>query len=416
MGKGPLSDVAIELTGTKRFLGFDGLRAIAILLVVLWHSAIVIQFPQELMGPLRPIVMSGWMGVDLFFALSGFLITSLLLREEARNEEVGLGQRFSIGGFYLRRSLRILPVFLVVFLIQTFVLSGYLPSVNGDEILKSGSAFGVWPYATFWGNYFVAWKSIWKNHLAVHAGLGYQAYWSLCVEEHFYLLWPVFLLLVKRSRLRIAIAVSACVLMCAARFVVRVEHLVPHQHIHTLSHYRMDSILWGALGALVVTHVPAVTAFRTSRLRRTLLALLAAIALLLVALGGLTVLPPPSAFGTSIGLSVLAMAATLLLVELISSPDSMFVRILELRPLTFIGRLSYAMYLIHFQAIDLSGNIYAVEPSAPTISNLLGYFSLNVGISIAIAYVLHILVERPFLLLKERLRVRRVLQKVAVVP
>jgi len=334
MGKGPLSDVAIDLTGTKRFLGFDGLRAIAILLVVLWHSAIVIQFPQELMGPLRPIVMSGWMGVDLFFALSGFLITSLLLREEARNEEVGLGQRFSIGGFYLRRSLRILPVFLVVFLIQTFVLSGYLPSVNGDEILESGSAFGVWPYATFWGNYFVAWKSIWKNHLAVHAGLGYQAYWSLCVEEHFYLLWPVFLLLVKRSRLRIAIAVSACVLMCAARFVVRVEHLVPHQHIHTLSHYRMDSI----------------------------------------------------------------------------------VRILELRPLTFIGRLSYAMYLIHFQAIDLSGNIYAVEPSAPTISNLLGYFSLNVGISIAIAYVLHILVERPFLLLKERLRVRRVLQKVAVVP
>lgn len=155
-----------------RFAGFDGVRAIAILAVILWHGAIVNQFPLEAMGPLRPLVLSGWMGVDLFFALSGFLITSLLLREERRRASVDGCRRFSLSGFYTRRALRILPVFVVVFVLQTFVLSGHLSSVNGDKILASNSPFGVWPYATFWGNYFIFWKSLRAGGGFVSPGVG----------------------------------------------------------------------------------------------------------------------------------------------------------------------------------------------------------------------------------------------------
>lgn len=389
---------------SQRFRGFDGLRAVAILLVVSWHGALASRFPVEAMGALRPIVMTGWAGVDLFFALSGFLITSLLLREERHNEGVTGAPWFSLRAFYLRRVLRIMPVFYVVFLLATFVFSLALPSYHGRQVLHVGSWLGLWPYATFWGNYFVNWPSLTAGHRVWNPGEGYTVLWSLCVEEHFYLLWPALLAICKRPQVRLVIALTVCVALMGARWLALARLAVPHQAIHALSHFRIDSILWGAAGAIAVDRWPAVLA--AVRVRRIALASVGVAITVLVGLGALSVLPPPTPLGISVGLTLLAVFSTLLLGELVGSPASPLVRVLELRPIAWLGRLSYAMYLVHFAAIDVGRRVFFSVPREPTLTTLLQAFVLFVGISVAAAAVLHYTVERPFLRLRDRLHVR----------
>jgi peptidoglycan/LPS O-acetylase OafA/YrhL len=384
-----------------RFRGFDGVRAVAILLVIIWHGALVGRFPEEAMGPLRPLVMTGWAGVDLFFALSGFLITALILREEQRTERVEGVPRFSLRRFYLRRALRILPVFVVVFLVNTFVLSGHLPSVQGRRVLDSGSPLGLWPYATFWGNYFIQQNHLWGRAL-VDPGVAYTVFWSLCVEEHFYLLWPLFLTLVKGWRHRVLSASGVCLLMLVARYFAATDPWQHHLSIYSLSHYRMDSILWGALGALVVDRLPAV-----ARPRRLALALVFALIAWLVSSRELSMVLAPTALGLSLGLTLLAVAATGLLIDLVKAPDSRLARVLEWPPLRVVGQLSYAMYLVHFPAIDLGRMLLSAKPRAPTLANLLLAWVLFAFLTVAAAAMLHVLVERPFLRFKERLSARR---------
>jgi peptidoglycan/LPS O-acetylase OafA/YrhL len=388
--------VVVGVSAEGRFRGFDGVRALAILLVILWHGALVSHFPQEAMGPLRPLVMTGWAGVDLFFALSGFLITSLILREEERHRRSDGQPVFGLRRFYARRALRILPVFAVVFLVNTFVLSEHLGSVHGQRVLHSDSPLGLWPYATFWGNYFIQQNHLWSRAI-VDPGEAYTVFWSLCVEEHFYLLWPVFLTLVKDRRGRVVTAAVICVGMSVARHLARAYYWEHPLAIHSLSHFRMDSILWGALGALVVERLPA-----TARPRRLAIALLLAAIAAMVALEDLVVIPTPSAQGMSLGLTLLAVFSTALLIELAKAPGSRLARILEWTPLRIGGQLSYAMYLIHFPAIDLGRMVFFSKARAPTLGNFLLAYGLFVFLTVAAAALLHILVERPFLRLKER--------------
>src|SRR5512146_2421844 len=102
---------------------FDGVRGLAILLVIAYHTVGATAYPDATLGWARPLLMSGWAGVDIFFALSGFLITTLLLREENRERLAGRPARFSLSRFYLRRALRILPAFFAVFALNVFVFS-----------------------------------------------------------------------------------------------------------------------------------------------------------------------------------------------------------------------------------------------------------------------------------------------------
>jgi peptidoglycan/LPS O-acetylase OafA/YrhL len=383
-------------SSSTHFRGFDGVRAIAILLVVLWHGANATRFPIDALGPLGPVVTMGWSGVDLFFALSGFLITSLLLREERRCETATGQATFSLKRFYLRRALRILPVFYAVFLLNTYLFSGYLPCTDGQKVLASGSPLGLWPYATFWGNYFAAYHEVFGKG-AVFPGSAYAVLWSLCVEEHFYLLWPSFLALVKSPRLRISVAVTVCLAMAIGRFIAQSGQAAHVENIPQLSHVRMDSILWGAVGAMVVDRLPSI-----ATPRRLVLLLGAALIGGLVWRGDLTALSKPSPLGISVGLTLLALVSTTLLVELIKAPQSWLVRALEWSPIAWVGRLSYAMYLVHFQAIDLGRQLVFTQPRAPTLTSFVLIQGLFVLLSVAGAVVLHILIERPFLRLKDR--------------
>jgi peptidoglycan/LPS O-acetylase OafA/YrhL len=155
---------------SSRFHGLDTLRAVAIVLVMLYHLSIL----QGLLpAVLEPVAAVGWIGVDLFFVLSGFLIGSQLLKPYLA------GGAASLREFYVRRAYRILPAYLVVLALY------YVAPVWREA--KGPSA--AWQYLSFTWNLFL------RGYPEQRA---FSHVWSLCVEEHFYLLLPVLLLLMMR--------------------------------------------------------------------------------------------------------------------------------------------------------------------------------------------------------------------------
>ncbi len=383
----------VQGNSSARFPGLDGIRALAILLVMAWHSLLVTKVQPEDLGVWATVARAGWAGVDVFFALSGFLITTLILREEDTRAAASEPPGFSLRRFYLRRALRILPVFYFVFLVNLFVLSGIIvfPSVTLHELAQQASPLAIVPYATFWGNYF------WTYGGQTSPGEAIIVYWSLCVEEHFYLLWPAFLALVRGHSRRVGVALAVCIGMLGARAIFAAGHLAHPLAIHYLSHFRIDSILWGAVGALVSHRSPL-----PARPRRAALIVTSAGSVTMLVTGQLSLRPAGTALGASVGLTLLAIAATLLVLEVAAGPQSLLARGLDIAPLRAIGRVSYGMYLIHFQAIDIgilailmvTGNFAARQ--APWA------YAVYVVVAVVLASFIYRFIETPFLRLKDR--------------
>jgi peptidoglycan/LPS O-acetylase OafA/YrhL len=396
-----VSPVAASVTSSaaseQRFRGFDGLRGIAILLVIVYHGVLATRYPHTMLGAARYFLLGGWTGVDLFFALSGFLITSLLLREEASSLAAKGTQHFSLGRFYLRRIFRILPAFYAVLLLDVLVFSRFavIPSANLHAIRTS--SLGLWPFATFWGNYAIAYSGRWfGGTLAAPAG-AYEVFWSLCVEEHFYLLWPLFLLLVKRWQLRVAVAASIGVLLATLRYLAIATGWEQPIAVHYLSHYRIDSILWGGSAAILSTHLRL-----PDRWRRSMIAGLAAAVIVLVLTDTMSVFPVGKALGFSLGFSLLSLTTSLLLLELVVHPTGLAARLLELPVLTRVGKVSYGMYLLHLPMMDLAMLVLFATPRRPTPLNLLMALALFAVVSYLAAWILYRTVERTFLAIKDR--------------
>jgi len=286
------------------------------------------------------VVMSGWMGVDLFFALSGFLITSLLLREEHRHNGV-----FSLKNFYFRRALRILPPYLLVMLLNGFVFSA-IP--NGQSAVPAIRIIQTDPLT------FVALMTLWWNYYAVYAhsapvGIAGFVTWSLCIEEHFYLFWPPLLRVLRKASLRRWLALGICVTVLLMRCAAAAWHLDSPLRMRMVTHYRVDGILLGALMALMGDLVP------WARLRRAMIGITAALVAGLVLHGDLSVFPPGTMLGVSAGQSVVAVCCALIVADVAASPSSPLVRCLEWEPLRAVGRISYGIYLLHVQMLDVAG-------------------------------------------------------------
>jgi peptidoglycan/LPS O-acetylase OafA/YrhL len=372
------------------FPGLDGLRAIAILLVIAWHGAYHINLPVFAMGPFKPLIYVGWAGVDLFFALSGFLITSLLLREEREDAREGGAGRFHLGHFYARRALRILPPFYLVLALNVFVLSSFPVFATARLPRFPPTGLEGFALAGFWSNYFYAYAG-----LPVPGG-ALLVYWSLCVEEHFYLLWPFALVLARRRTTRLALGLFVCLAIPLLRAIAAHSGLDTPAVITILSHYRMDSILWGALAALSFDVLAA-----HPRARRAALLGAGAVTLALCLTG--EVGPRMTPLGQSVGLSLLAVTNTLLVVEAATGWRPL-VAVLDQAALRSIGRVSYGMYLLHFQAIDIGSRVVLAvshTPSLPLFAFAYALFALMAYLS---ALVMYRLVERPFLELRSRFK------------
>lgn len=302
----------------RRFIdipSLDGLRAGSILLVFAAHAGF-------------EGVVSGGLGVTVFFVLSGYLITTLL------DIEWGRSSRISMRDFYLRRTFRILPLaYLVLCLVAVLNLVGW---IGYGEVPIAGTLSQF----LHLGNYFAI------VNPDVHLLDGTSVYWSLAVEEHFYVVLPVVFVLTRRAgwdgrRQAVAFAwVCAAVLAwrCVLVYVLDASTLRTYLATDT----RIDSLLIGCIAALVDNPAVARAAAATNR-RRDGWAAAAGIVLILM-----TLVVRDEGFRETLRYTVQSLAVLAVMRFVVRFPGSALGRILNLRPVAWLGRISYAFYLIHF--------------------------------------------------------------------
>ena len=324
----------------------DGLRAIAVMLVVIFHA-----FPEAMPG--------GFIGVDIFFVISGFLITGIIVRELDQ-------KRFSLLAFYNRRIRRIFPALIVV-LCVTLVL-GWLWMLPAAYAQLSSDVFAS---AAFFANIALLLQSGYFDIESAKKPLLHL--WSLGIEEQFYLVWPLPLMLVARLRLRMLTAVSV---VGIASFVLNVA-LIGSNPVATF--YLPFTRAWELLaGAALACGWNQISQTGAASNRRALFGVL------LIATAA-AVLDTKSAFPGWWAMLPVAGAALLL-----SAPAAWFCQaLLASPPMVWVGLISYPLYLWHWPLLVFCGII----KFAPLTLLERG---LVVGLSFALAWATYRFVEIPF--------------------
>jgi peptidoglycan/LPS O-acetylase OafA/YrhL len=347
----------------------DLLRAIAVLLVLGRHSPPAVTESWTVWAIVTTWVRGGWIGVDVFFVLSGFLVSGLLFREYTREKALHVGR------FWLRRALRILPP---AYLLLALTTAG----VVRDTI--------VFDRRRFVGELL---------YLQNYVGMLWNHTWSLAVEEHFYLLLPcVLIVLARRSRpsgppfrgigWTFLFAAVACLVLrwstMSSLPYLPITHLIP-------THLRIDALAFGVL----LSH--------WHHVRGDPLARAGPLARVGVGICGVALLAPmfvytleSSPFLYVFGLTLLYLGSGLLLLSILPYPCHDPVS----RALVFIGRHSYSIYLWHFpvrRALD--AHLTRLAPWLSSCSCLFLYFAAAIGVGLVMAK----LIELPTLALRDRL-------------
>jgi peptidoglycan/LPS O-acetylase OafA/YrhL len=343
---------------TRHFASLDGLRCLSILPVI-WHHAT----PRPLPG----IWGKGPAGVDLFFCISGFLITTLLLRERARTGRIALAD------FYVRRALRILPLYYSL-LLAYVGFAWLLPEHSPQRV----HFFHTLPlYASFTANWFA--------NFGVAFPILFSFAWSLCIEEQFYAFWPA---IVRFCSARGAAAVM-CALLLLDWYAERgaLPGLLPpgSQALRIVTSFAAPIGL-GSLLALALQERAGFT-----RLWRVLgRAWSAPLALCLL----LALLLWPSAPLFAFQLSLAALVGTCVIQE-----RHALAPLLRARPVAYLGAVSYGLYLLNSTAIGLVKRLF------PSHAGSAGFvFWLSLPLALALAALSHRYLEAPFLRLRARFR------------
>lgn len=295
------------MSAQKRYIPtLDGWRGLSVIGVILYHGRMGFFTAGTL--PER-LAAHGSIGVDVFFAISGFLICGLLLEEYARTGDISLRR------FYMRRFFRILPPYYVT--------------------LAGICALSVLGVIRVHYSYLPSCLFFYRNYMPLgmdeHGGFYTAHFWSLAVEEHFYLLWPMFLLALKPKR-----AGKAALLLALLVFGWRqvVISLWPLTSFATRTDTRIDALVWGCLAAIYFPEIKRIFERIQERIRFSELWLpLAAILLVAEAthVPGLTLL------------RVILLPA--LVLSTVIHPASLLGHVLEWKPLRWIGTISYSLYL-----------------------------------------------------------------------
>lgn len=331
----------------------DGLRAIAALLVLFFHAGV-------------PFLAGGYLGVDVFFVLSGFLITSILIIEFRSTGRI----RFS--SFYARRARRLLPAALLVLLVTAVVYRNVAPPVALLE--NEGGFVAAAVYLSNW--FFMAQSQDYFAEAAYPSPVLH--YWSLSVEEQFYVLWPALLIgILFAVRRRPRLVLPAMVVLAAAGVAVSawLTASAPESaYFNTIA--RVYQLL---LGAVLAAWVVRSTIGSRPRIG-TSLAVVG-----LVGLITLAVIDPSPWLG-----GVLACAATLAVLAGNEFGAGAVARGLSARPMRALGRWSYSIYLWHWPVIVIGGIIGVLPAPWPL------RVAAVTAVTIALAALTYRFVERPF--------------------
>lgn len=347
-------EAPILVSGERpRFAPLDGLRGLAITAVFCFHYRIEPHSPGEW----------GWVGVDLFFVLSGFLITGILFES--------LGEENFFKNFYMRRALRIFPLYwglwfvLIVFmLLQGKLEAGFLawPAYAGNY-LGSYALWAGWNHEHF--NRLRATVHVARETLRVQVG----PYWSLCVEEQYYLTWPLMVWMVRgQERL-----LKVCLGLIAGILVLRIAlHFwlptawVQYNEVYFWTPTRADSLLAGSALALYVRGAGGLARIRTKTVA----------AGTLFALGALAVAQRSWGLFTGVSFSgwmqiwgLTAVAAASCGVVALSLRVQLLKNLLIWGPLVHLGRVSYGFYVFHLLFWDCDRIVIdATKPRVPAIA------------------------------------------------
>jgi peptidoglycan/LPS O-acetylase OafA/YrhL len=338
-----------------RLPALDGLRGISILLVLLAHASQTHGFSSP--GLIRAAARHGSIGVDVFFVLSGFLITLLLLRELERTRTV------SLKDFYRRRALRILPAYI------TFLLAVGVITHLGLAHLQGRDWIGVLTYTV---NFLE--KPSWE--------IGHV--WSLSIEEQFYLIWPALLLAAGKRRARLA-ALGYLAAAPVLRLLIWACYRPHLNMVDSWTFTRMDSIAAGCLLALFASEPSFRERFRLSE-RQALRLIVAATGVLVVSLAA----SQRALYDIALGYSINAVTISAIVWICINCSQGPVSRFLHWRPLVVMGTLSYSIYLWQQPFLNHYNAGWACR------------WPTNLCLAMVAALASHVLVEAPFLRLKER--------------
>jgi peptidoglycan/LPS O-acetylase OafA/YrhL len=348
----------------KRIPSLDGLRGIAIALVLLGHLAGARHFLS--FDTMLRVGDLGNLGVRLFFVISGFLITRLLLAEIART------QRISLKTFYIRRVLRIFPAF-YVFIIAATLLAGLgLATVSRHDVLYA---------ITYTMNY----------HATHMENFSLRHLWSLAVEEQFYLIWPLTLALLMPSR---AARVLVGVVLVVPILRVALYTVTPGYEFYADTGFEgvCDALATGCLLAMAMRRLLETPWF-------TRLVLSRAFPLVFAAIWVANKQRVHPKFFWLFCVPFLNAAFALTIMRYVHAPQLPLGRILNRRPLVVIGVLSYSIYLWQ--------QLFLIQFRAPV--TVLQTFPLNLIMVLMCGAASYHLVEKPFLRLKETFEPRRAL-------
>lgn len=349
---------------------FDGLRGLSLMAVLALHATE--RMPYGVRG--------GWIGVDVFFVLSGFLITTLLLEEWYSTGTLRLGR------FYLRRACRLMPASLALLA-------------------------ACWIYAQFC----LSAEDAAATRRAVFSSLGYYANlriiddiqpvflahtWSLAVEEQFYFFWPILLLgmLILKFPVRwITVAVLSGIMASALWRITlwRIHDSFPQAYLRLDT--RADSLLTGCLTSLLLfgRQLPSSRTWQRALDACTILSIVFLTSICCTMRNG----APFLHYG---GFTLAAAATGIVILALMQERPRTLMQIVEFRPLTMLGRISYGFYLWHYPVFRVIVPRHLLPASASSALEI----ALDCGVSCALACCSFILIEQPFLRLKRRWEMR----------
>lgn len=364
---------------TAKHTGFhipslDGIRACSILLVFIAHSG------------LQHLVPGGY-GVTVFFFLSGYLITTLLIREHGKKGTI------SIKNFYIRRTIRIFPPMYLVLGVALIVAAFNLIP---DNRFSGTSVFSL---ATFWSNYYTA-EPGWQ------LPAGTTAFWSLAIEEHYYLIFPVTFLYLRRyfsNRGTAVVLLALCLLALVWRCILVFQMNADHDRIYYASDSRFDNILYGSVFALLWNPALGAT-WNRPHWQLTALVFLSIVTVLL------TFVFRNEEFRNSVRYTLQGITLMPLFFYAIAYRDTFTHRILNWQPMVFLGKISYSFYLLHvlvlavvYQHVNM-GELEMILMGKSIPLHMVAKAFLSFAITGLLSWLIYLFVEQPSANLKHRLQ------------
>jgi peptidoglycan/LPS O-acetylase OafA/YrhL len=363
----------------------DGVRGLAVSMVLVFHFLGQMEATTRLERAICWVLQTGAFGVELFFVLSGFLITGILYDSSQRAAY--------FRNFYMRRVLRIFPLYYFV-LLAVFFVAPLIPPLRGPDLdfMRQHQAW-AWLYGV---NVYIALHGDWALRYIDH-------FWSLCIEEHFYFVWPfVVWLMASRPRMLMWVSLSTSFAAIAARLVGNMAGL-NWWTTYVLTPFRLDGLALGAFLAMLARQPGGMD--RVKRLLPRAAAcigpgIVTSYVWVLLSRRGL-----PAIYTIRVTLIMMLLAA-LLMWALVAPRGSLVSRFFRSRPMTFLGTYSYGLYVYHhFLSYYMTHQRTEFVVARWVGSHLWGALLQAVAgslVSLGIAYASYELFERRFLGLKRR--------------